>query len=353
MKKRFYFILFFMILIFSVYAQNKTVNWNSTIYPVETRPSEFLLAFKNSKPMALMFKINDYHKIMQTLRGDGERLGIDITKAFNPSIVVKANTMVPYSVQDILAIAMRGALVTPNEDVYLFNNATSSSVSGNAANDHSEQTVKYNDITYKLAYSVAGFIDDFINSKASALAFKVNDYPAIIKQIESAAAGKNLNVKDIYDSSLVINLADNTVYPSRQLFAIERGTKANPNADVYIFNKIIPPPPARNVPESTINNLFAYYKHLASLWWARQNRNAVLSPELRAGSKICDSCNAEVKYGDGYCYGYFSGEQFTVYRLWCNRCMEYNVTRYKEGYDYFDEMDVFRANNFAESKNRR
>jgi len=231
MKKIFLIIGLLVFNILSVFAQNKTVNWDGTTYQVVTQVRDFLVAYRDSKPAALLFKINDYQKTMFSIRDESAKLGIDMTKAFDPTIIVKASNLELYSITEAFTL-LQGGSVTPNVDAYVFNKAKAAS--GN------------------------------------------------VSRAESA------------------------------------------------------------------NNLKAYFKYLAGLWWPRLN-------ESQRNSRMCDSCFKSISYGNGFAYGYYSSGNLSVWRLWCDDCMEERLEDYRkngltnEG-GFFEASDVNRANEYAKER---
>jgi hypothetical protein len=226
-----------------LFAQNSdTVNYDGVRYKVVTRPRDFLLSYRNSEPAAIRFKINDYQKTVFAIRDEGTALNIDITKAFSPSIIVKARTLELYSIAEALTV-LQGGRLNPNEDAYLFN----------------------------------------------------------------------------------------SVRPDAKSFSRDESAK----------------------------NLKAYFRYLANLWWPNRNpRDTTSSHSETPGARICDSCYNDVLYSDGYIYGYYASGNLVAYRLWCEKCINERLGRYKENGltsegGYFESEDVRRANDYAASLSRR
>jgi len=239
MKKLVLFAIIGAVLTATVFSQNKTVKWDGTTYQIVTQAKDFLIAYRDSKPAALLFKINDYQKTMFSIRDEAAKLNIDMTQVFSPSVIVRASTLELYSMLDAFSL-IQGGTVTPNVDAYVFTKVKQ--VSGNVSRTE------------------------------------------------------------------------------------------------------------------TANNLKAYFKYLADLWWPLRNRyDTESSYSGTPGARICDSCYKDVLYGTGYIYGYYANGNLSAYRLWCNNCMEENLDKYRknglsnEG-GYFEESDVRRANDYAKER---
>jgi len=234
MKKTILIIVLIVFCALSATAQNKTVTWDGTTYQVVTQARDFLLAYKDSKPAALLFKINDYQKTMFSIRDESARLDIDMTQAFDPTVIVKASNLELYTIMEAFTL-VQGGNVTPNVDAYVFN--------------------------------------------------KVKQASGNVSRAESA------------------------------------------------------------------NNLKVYFKYLAGLWWPRLN-------ESQKNSRMCDSCYKSISYGNGFAYGYYSNGNLSVWRLWCDDCMEKRLEDYRKdglvnlanGSGFFDAADVYRANEYAKER---
>jgi hypothetical protein len=128
MKKIVNLVLLFMIIgIFSAFAQSgRTVTYDGITYQVVTTARDFLLAYRDSKPAALIFKINDYQRTMSSINTEGQRLNIDITQAFSPSTIARASNLELYSMMEAFTV-LQGGTLSPNVDAYVFNSVRPSS----------------------------------------------------------------------------------------------------------------------------------------------------------------------------------------------------------------------------------
>jgi len=132
MKKYLYIaMILFCIISGSIFAQSgKTVNFDGITYQVVTKPVDFIAAFQNQKPAAITYKINDYLPIGQEIMKEAERLKIDVTQVYDPTTLVRADTMQLIPRMEVLRLVMpetkiigpnSGNQVTSNIDVYMFN----------------------------------------------------------------------------------------------------------------------------------------------------------------------------------------------------------------------------------------
>jgi len=142
------------IVIGSVFAQSvKTINFDGVTYQVVTKPAEFILAFKNNNPAAIIYKTNDYLQIGREIMNEAERLNIDVTKVYDPTTLVRADNLQLISRSEVLRLIMPEASIyapTPvnpinsNIEVYMFNKARpSSSVSRNESANNLLAYFKY------------------------------------------------------------------------------------------------------------------------------------------------------------------------------------------------------------------
>ena len=94
--KKFSGIILVLILIVSgsLFAQSsRSINFDGITYQVVTRPLDFITAFQNQNPAAILYRINDYLQIGQQIMGEAERLGLDVTQVYDPTTLVRADTM--------------------------------------------------------------------------------------------------------------------------------------------------------------------------------------------------------------------------------------------------------------------
>ena len=125
--------LFICIVSGSIFAKSsKTITFDGVTYQVVTKPTDFLLAFKNNNPAAIIYRINDYLQIGTEIMNEAERLNIDVTQAYDPSTLVRADTMQLIPRAEVFRIIMpeatiiapnSGNTITSNIEVYMFNKA--------------------------------------------------------------------------------------------------------------------------------------------------------------------------------------------------------------------------------------
>lgn len=140
MSKFFIFVLCLSMFGVSISAQSgRTVNYDGINYQIVTTARDFLIAYRDSKPAALLFKINDYHTTVNNIMNEGERLNISYSQAFSPTTVARANNLQVYSMGEIFTV-MQGGQLNPNNDAYLFNNARP--VSTSVSRDSSARNLK-------------------------------------------------------------------------------------------------------------------------------------------------------------------------------------------------------------------
>ena len=115
----------------SVFAQSgRTVTFDGVTYQVVTRPADFITAFKNQNPAAIIFRFSNYLQIGREIISEAERQNIDVTQVYDPSTLVKANNMQLIARAEVLRLIMPGATViapdsgntvNANDEVYMFN----------------------------------------------------------------------------------------------------------------------------------------------------------------------------------------------------------------------------------------
>ena len=133
--KRFLCITMILICIVSVsvFAQSgRTINFDGITYQVVTRPADLIIAFQNQRPAAIIYRINDYMQIGQEIMREAERLNIDVTQVYDPTTLVRADTMQLISRTALLRYIMPEATIigpdsenqiSSNFEVYMFNKA--------------------------------------------------------------------------------------------------------------------------------------------------------------------------------------------------------------------------------------
>lgn len=133
--KRFLFITMILIGIASgsVFAQSgRTINFDGITYQVVTRPADLIIAFQKQRPAAIIYRINDYMQIGQDIMREAERLNIDVTQVYDPTTLVRADTMQLISRTALLRYIMPEATIvgpdsenqiSSNFEVYMFNKA--------------------------------------------------------------------------------------------------------------------------------------------------------------------------------------------------------------------------------------
>jgi len=208
--------------------------------------------------------------------------------------------------------------------------------------------LSYDGIDYNIVNNPKDFVKNFQKNIPSAIKFKINNYKQYMIDIKSECDNQGIDITRVLSPVKVINAETKQLYSMRDIFTVISGRTINPDNEVFLINLITP---EIEKDSDTPANLKNYFKYIAGLWWSHQGKDVILSPELKPGSKICDSCNAEVFYGDGYCYGYYTENNLNVSRLWCNACMEKYLDEYKKSGTCFDKDDVRRANSFSKIKN--
>jgi len=117
--------------IFSAFAQsNRIVNFDGITYQVVTNPDDFVASFINQRPAAIIYRINDYLQIGQAIMREAENLNIDVTQVYDPTTLVRADTMQLIPRAEVFRHIMpdttivgpnSGTQVTSNIEVYMFN----------------------------------------------------------------------------------------------------------------------------------------------------------------------------------------------------------------------------------------
>ena len=197
---------------------------------------------------------------------------------------------------------------------------------------HAEQ-LKFDGKNYSVVTNVKAFVEGYKSGTPTMIKIMGKDYKDINNKIMEYATSIGLDYAKVYSPSKVIYGKNNEVLSMKESFKLSgiffKNTITlgnNPGAQVEDYNNDIFYIPTFSLPtqvtEKDVKNIRKYYKYLATLWWQHQNPNAVITPELPPGSKICDSCNGEVKYGKGYIYGMIEGDYIKANRLYCDKCMD-------------------------------
>ena len=78
----------------SVFAQSgRTVTFDGFTYQVVTRPADFITAFKNQNPAAIIYKQSDYNQTCRDITSEAARQNIDVKQVYDPNIQLRAHNM--------------------------------------------------------------------------------------------------------------------------------------------------------------------------------------------------------------------------------------------------------------------
>jgi len=134
MKKIIIIIIFLLIFcITNVFAQSgKTITFDGINYQVVTSARDFVNAFQNQRPAAIIYRINDYLQTGQDIMKVAESLNIDVTQVYDPTTLVSADSMQLIPRMELFRFIMPDATIigpnsgnpiTSNIEVYMFNKA--------------------------------------------------------------------------------------------------------------------------------------------------------------------------------------------------------------------------------------
>ena len=211
----------------------------------------------------------------------------------------------------------------------------------------SGKTVIYDGINYQVVSTARDFLLAYRDSKPAALIFKINDYQKTMSNINTEGQKLNIDITKAFSPATIARASNLELYSMMEAFTVLQGGTLSPNVDAYVFNNVRPS--SGNISRlETVNNLRNYFKYLAGLWWPK------LTQEQR-NSRICDSCYKNISYGNGYAYGFYASGNLSVWRLWCDDCMEERLNDYKENGNineggFFDPIDIHRANEYANER---
>jgi hypothetical protein len=217
--------------------------------------------------------------------------------------------------------------------------------------------VNYDGVRYKIVTRPRDFLLSYRNSESAAIRFKINDYQKIVFAIRDEGNALSIDITKAFSPSTIVKARTLEPYSMEEIFTVFQGGSLNPNEDAYLFNSVRPS--SENVSRiESVNNLKAYFRHLAELWWPNLNPYDTTSSHSETpGARICDWCSNDVLYGDGYIYGYYASGNLVAYRLWCEKCMDQRLETYREDGltsegGYFESEDVRRANDYAGLRKR-
>jgi hypothetical protein len=117
MKNRFFILMMF----FGgsiVFAQTGTINLGSGSYSIVTTPEAFVSAYKNKTLAVISLKAKDYSIVSGEIMNLCSRQNIDVTKVFDPTFVINAQTKQEYGMREVMNL-LNGNVSSSNDNIYI------------------------------------------------------------------------------------------------------------------------------------------------------------------------------------------------------------------------------------------
>lgn len=221
----------------------------------------------------------------------------------------------------------------------------------------SQKKVSFDGVTYEIVDNAEDFVNGYKKGIPTVIKFTGKYYVELSKKIINSATNMKIDYQVVYDPSKVVYVKNNHVlslYEVLNLSGIKEnsrfiigGNKSDheidyENGKFYFLTNILP---IKKIEEDKLY-VKKYFKYLAKLWWSDQDPEARFSPELKPGSKICDATNKEVRYGEGYIYGYIEKGILYSSRLFCDEYMEIFITNY---FETFEDSLILKAREYNDS----